>query len=218
MEMSEPNLMETCAWLDALYGHCCEEDGEIVIVAPSRCELVGVFRVGNGRRLVKAAIKMHENPGCYLKINLMDSSKMKQRAKETGKRVVVGNREEIKSVVSFHLDIDAGKKGYMSRSAALWSLEQLHKPTLLINSKGSTGGFHAYWIFKKPILVEDRTAIQVAAYQWQEKLKAVFSGKIDSTANIDRILRCVGVPRTDGGEVSCEYYDRDRLYDLADLK
>jgi hypothetical protein len=219
-------IAETAAWLDALYGHCGSDDGQLVVVAASRNRVASVHRVDGGRSLVAAAHAMHREPGSYLKINLMDYAAMCQRAKETGKPVV-GNQAEVKTVVALFADVDAGKGDkYAGRRAALWAMSQMpHRPTLIVNTNGNRGGFHCYFLLAKPHRIEgsdDRVRLAGIAKSWQGKLKRLIgekmnAGSVDSTANLDRVLRCVGVPRLDGGRVcveSCEWSRRYRVRDF----
>ena len=205
-------LSETAAWLDALYGKCKSEDGDLVIVSSNRRKVVKSLPVGS---LVAAAKAMQKAPGCYLKINLMDYAAMRSRSK-----YAVGGITEVKSIVSVHLDVDAGKSNkYVTRRHALWAMESMPKPpTLVVNSGGSDGGFHAYWILKRAVAVQGiQSRVQKNLENWNSRLKELCGGKLDKTCNLDRILRCVGVPREDGLEVVCEYYEPSREYDLDEL-
>lgn len=214
-----PNIdfANTCAWLDLLYGDCSSKAGHIVIVAASRNRLVGTVPVGKPDCLIKAAELMHDHPGCYLKINLMDLNKMQRRSP-----YVIGNRSEVRTAVSLHLDVDAGKsQKYASRSAALHALESMPvPPTLIINSNGDDGGFHAYWKLAKPVFIAGAkrgNELQTISTNWNKLLKSKMKGRLDSTGNIDRVLRCVGVPRADGGSVTMQSYEPDRLYQISDF-
>ncbi len=94
------------------------------------------------------------------------------------------------------------------------------KPSLIVNSDGDEGGFHAYWILAKPFRIksdDDRVYVQKLAKRWQNKLIALAGGKLDSTANIDRVLRVVGQARSNRNLVSCHAYDPARLYSIRDL-
>lgn len=213
------DFANTAAWLDILYSQCSEDDGSIVVVSSKRNSVVSVHPVGSGRRLVDAARSMHGHHGCYLKINLMDQQAMEQRAAKTGK-TVVGNRKEVKTMVSLHLDVDAGKGGkYVNRKHALWALGNMPKPpTLVINSNGEAGGFHAYWVLREPVRIcRNRDQIQKQCEAWNLRLKELCGGKLDTTCNLDRVLRCVGVPRLDGGRVFMHSYEPSHLYGLEEL-
>ena len=210
----------TCAWLDLLYGKCNSDDGQLVIVDAARNRLAAVHTIGDGASLVDAAKDMHNYPGCYLKINLMDWDAMQKRKRKTG-REVIGGIDEVKTLVSFHLDVDAGKsEKYVSREHALWALDLIPQPpTLVINSNGDTGGFHAYWVLARPHRIkgsDDRKRCQAIGKRWQGKLKALCGGALDSTSNLDRVLRCVGVDRG-AGRVCLQEYVPSRLYTLEDL-
>ncbi|WP_182865024.1 hypothetical protein [Stieleria mannarensis] len=214
---------ETAAWLESLYGNCTADDGEIVIVEPSKRKLLSVHPVGSGDALVDAAKALAGKEGHYLKINLMDAQAMRERSRREGKgRFLTGNLSEVKTIVSLHLDCDAGKSSrYHSREAMLWILGQMpHKPTLIVNSDGSDGGFHAYWILERPHRIaddDDRERVKGIAKRWEQRLNNLADGKLDSTANIDRVLRVVGQRRTDGNLVFCHDYEPSRVYTLDQL-
>lgn len=206
-------LAETAAWLDLLYGSCSDEDGYIIVVSASRKNMLAAFKPSEK---VLAAELMQESKGCYSKINLMDYEKIRERSKHA-----VGGIDEVTTVVSFHLDVDAGKsEKYVGRRHALWALDSMPvPPTLVINSNGDSGGFHAYWCLKHPLTVsnQNRKEIQSQATAWMEQLKELCGGRLDNTSNLDRVLRCVGVERTDGGKVCTEYYEPSRVYEVSDL-
>lgn len=216
-------IAETAAWLDTLYSKCNEDDGQIVVVHSCRKYPVAVHEVGTGKRLVDAAKEMHEFPGCYIKINLMDWSKIERRMKREGKKSAVGGIDEVKTIVGIQLDVDAGKnEKYISRSHALHALAKMPLPvSLVINSNDQIGGFHAYWLLEQPYRIPSeakRKQLQKVGKAWNEKLKSLCNGKLDSTSNIDRVLRVVGVPRLDGGKVTLHSYDHERLYDLNQFR
>ena len=215
------DFANTCQWLDFLYGDCNVDDGWIVIVSNSKNKISGAIQAGSKDRLIEAARIMHRNPGCYLKINLMDYEAMMKRSDESGK-FVVGNSDEVKTIVSLHLDLDANKDAkYVDRTAAMVAINSMPLlPTLLVNSDGNCGGFHAYWKLKSPIRIdsiETRDRMRSIGRQWNGRLKFMFRGDLDSTFNIDRVLRCVGVPRLSGGKVCIENYDPSRLYEPEDF-
>ena len=216
------NFAETAAFFDLLYGNCPESAGQVVLIAPSRRAVLSVHSVGRGADLVQAAKVAQKHPGCYFKTQLMDWSAIRDRARRTGKGAV-GNRIEVKTLVGFSLDVDAGKSSkYVSRSQALWAMESLPTPpTLVVNSNGDGGGFHAYWTFVRPHLItgsDDRKRLQAKSDRLCGRLRELVGGKLDSTSNIDRVLRVAGVDRLDGGRVTCERYEPDRLYSLEDFE
>ncbi|WP_168566851.1 hypothetical protein [Crateriforma spongiae] len=229
---SRQQLAETAAWLDALYGRCDEADGHIVIASRHKNDqrswwaAKSVMPIGSSRRLVDAARQMAllslHSPGLYVKINPMDGHAMKARAIRDQKHAIVGNLDEVRTVVSFHLDVDATKDDrYLPRDEALRCLDAMpHPPTLIVNSDGADGGFHAYWLLEHPHRItdaDDRVRIAGAAKRWQNRLKELTGGHLDTTANLDRVLRVVGQPRQNGRLVTTHSYHADRLYSLADL-
>ena len=216
-------IAETAAWLDLLYSGCTADDGQLVVVHSSKRYPVAIHTVGTGKDLVEAATDMHNHVGCYLKINLMDWEMMEERRRIEQKAAVVGGINEVKTIVSIQLDVDAGKSSrYVSRRHALHALDRMpFPPSLIINSNGDNGGFHAYWVLEKPYRIPSvakRKQLQKVAAAWNDKLKELCNGKLDSTSNLDRVLRVVGVPRTDGGKVCLHSYDPSRLYDLNDFR
>lgn len=215
-------LGNTSAWLDILYGKCQSDDGVLVFVRPERNRVQCVHTVGSGRDLVDAARDVNGKKGVYLKINLMDYERMSQRSKKERKSVV-GSLAEVRTVVSIHLDVDAGKGGkYLSRSHALWAIDQMPlKPTLVVNSNGQEGGFHVYWVLSEPVRIESekhRSHVQSLSSAWNERLKYLCAGKLDSTSNLDRVLRVVGGSRKDGGRVNMHDYEPENLYRIEDFE
>ncbi len=210
-----------CAFLDILYGKCKSSDGAIVFIKPERNGIDGIFSVGSGDDLVQAAKHVTGKPGVYFKVNLMDFDKLNERSNGFRKNVV-GSSQEVKSVVSIHLDVDAGKGGkYVTREHALWAIKQMPLcPSMVINSKGKDGGFHAYWLLKKPVVIRNqdhRNEISHISKQWNKTLRQMCRGKLDSTSNIDRMLRVAGGKRLTGEPVSAEFYEPDNLYTLEDF-
>lgn len=204
--------------LDALYSKCDTRHGALVIVSACKRKIAKAFPLGSSKLLVEAAKIMTETAGSYYKVNPMDYGAIQQRTGET-KRHVVGSQSEVNSIVSIHADVDAGKPGYLSRNAALWAIGQMPiKPTIIINS--GSGGFHCYWLLSDPQIVrseDDRNRWHTLSKKWQAKLRGFCGGMLDSTANLDRILRCVGSTRADGLEVTCESCDFSLLYRMEDF-
>ena len=210
-------IAETAAWLDFLYGDCRASDGWLVVISSTKRSVLKAYPLGNSRDLVHAAELMYRHPGCYVKINPMDYRAMSDRSKATG-RPVVGRRDEVKSVVSLHLDVDAGKsEKYASRTHALWAMDSMPLPPTLIVNSGS-GGFHAYWKLKHPVATFGKAdKIQAVSCRWWQQLKQRLGGKVDNTCNLDRVLRPVGVQRLDGRTVSCERYEPDLRYGMDEF-
>lgn len=210
-----------CAFLDILYGKCKSSDGAIVFIKSQRNEISGIFSVGSGDDLVQAAKHVTGEAGVYFKVNLMDFDKMNKRSSGFRKNIV-GSSRDVKSIVSIHLDVDAGKGGkYVTRPHALWAINQMPlRPSMIINSKGTDGGFHAYWLLEKPVRIrseDHRNEISELSKQWNQRLRRMCSGKLDSTSNIDRMLRVAGGKRLTGEPVCAEFYEPDNLYKLEDF-
>ena len=192
---------ETAAWLEALYGRCKPGDGEVFFIDPSKRKTYGSVVAGSKDELLSAARALEGRLGYYAKINLMDGDAIRERSRlEKKGRFITGNRSEVKTIVSFHLDCDAGKSSqYHSREHMLRILDQMpRRPSLIVNSDGPDGGFHCYWLLREPIRIRDdesRQYLQRLATRWQKKLNELAQGKLDSTANIDRVLRVVGQGR-----------------------
>jgi hypothetical protein len=212
----------TCAFLDMLYGDCKESDGALVFIKAERNGIDGIFAVGSGSDLVEAAKHVTGKRGMYFKVNLMDFEKMQARSNGFRKNIV-GSSKDVKSIISMHLDVDAGKDGkYLTREHALWAIKQMPlAPTLIINSKGEDGGFHVYWKLKKPVRItseDHRKEITEISKGWNQKLKVLCKGYLDNTSNIDRILRVGGGKRTSGESITGEFYDWENLYTLEDFR
>lgn len=213
-------LANTAAWLDTLYGRCEKQHGELVFIAASRNKIHSVCDLEH-MTLVDAAKTVVGKPGLYVKINPMNYAAMKERGKKERKSVV-GGIAEVQTIVSLHIDVDAGKSSkYVTREHALWAIDQMpHKPTLIANSNGDKGGFHCYWCLAEPYRIPNTTIrekINVLSTEWNKRLKTLCSGKLDSTGNIDRVLRVFGGKRTDGGVVSLHSYEPTNLYKLKDF-
>lgn len=213
-------------YLAALYGRCATNDGEIVLVDASKCRPIGFYRIDEPDRVASAIDRAGE---CFVKVNLMDAARTKQRQAEKTRQggfgYAVGNRAEVKTIIGFALDLDAGKRAeYPTREEAIKACDRMPKrPTLIVDSDGPQGGFHVYWLLASPHRIEseeDRTWWSKAAHRWQERLRAnvlALSGKaVDSTANIDRLLRPVSSLRQSGQRVDAFRFD-PCFYGVADL-
>ena len=103
----------------------------------------------------------------------------------------------------------------------MWAIDQMPlKPTVIINSDSGERGLHCYWLLNEPHVIadeDDRKRCHDISKAWQRRLREFCGGKLDGTANLDRVLRCVGVPRLDGGMVTCHSADFSRLYALDDF-
>ncbi len=217
----------TLTYLRILYEGLLPDCGEIVLVNHTKQRPIGVYRLDELDRLA-SDIQRHD--GCFIKVNLMDSGKMAERQAEKvrtqGYGWTVGNANEVKSIIGLHLDVDAAKSDkYLTRDQALKALASMPVPPgLIVNTDGIGAGFHAYWTLQVPIRIVSDSIRQhwiAIAKRWQERLKTLaieIGGKsIDSTANIDRVLRPVGSLRASGNRVSIhhcshQFYFESELY------
>jgi hypothetical protein len=209
-------IAETVAWLDLLYGKCTQADGTLIAVNGDPVRRFAGYSIGAPTDLVEAARHLHYKPGLFLKVNLYDWDRVSSRS-----RGATGRLSDVQTVVAFALDCDANKEGYAGREVMLAALSDMPKqPTLIVNSDGEAGGFHAYWIFKEPIrLIDDQHRPQVStlATRWQERLRELAGDDLDSTADLARMLRVVGSLRASGRRVTTHSYDPSREYTLEDL-
>ena len=216
---------ETYLW--TLYSRCTPDDGVIVLVDHTKYRPIGLYRNDEVDRL---ADDIRRNPGCFVKVNLLDGEKMAERLRgkilQRGFGYVVGATEEVKTIIGIGLDVDAGKSDkYLTRSEELQAMRAMPRPpTLIVNSDGDSLGFHAYWLFRQPVRIESeeqRKVWEARATRWQSRLKSlakVIGGKeIDSTADIARLLRPVGSVRSSGNRVSTYCYEPGRFYADHDL-
>ena len=86
------------------------------------------------------------------------------------------------------------KAYFPTRAAVLEFLHQgiPHPPSLVIDSGG---GLHAYWLFREPLVVEERIDFELAAglvRGWQAFVRGLTSHEIDSTHDLARVLRVPG--------------------------
>lgn len=215
-------VYETAAALETLYGRCEPQDGEIIFTDEGKKQTKRAFPIGSTKAIVEAADEMNGNCDHYWKVNLMDADAMRERSRRENKgNYLVGNLSEVKTVVCFALDCDAGKGEYLSREKMLGCLARMPQPpTMIINSDGDEGGFHAYWCLAEPYRVGDdrgRDYIAELSKRWQDRLNVLTGGKLDSTADLTRFLRVIGQPRSNGRFVTCHEVHPRRLYSLRDL-
>lgn len=215
-------------YLSTLYSRCTPGDGEIVLVDSTKRQPIGSYQFDELPRL---AVDIRMNAGCFIKINPMDAGKIASRQaekiREHGFGWCVGNAAEVRTVIGFHLDVDANKGDhYPTREqaiAALWSMPV--SPTLVVNSDSQEAGLHAYWLFADP----QRIRSEAERKEWSEKSRrwlarlreavkriAGDDKKVDSTANLDRALRPVGSVRASGNLVSI-HCNENRFYSVDDL-
>lgn len=75
---------------------------------------------------------------------------------------------------------------------ALAALERLPIPPSLLVSSG--GGLYVWWLFDRPLKIEDRRQLQTLLKWWEGQVRKELKGKhLDSTSDFARILRVPGL-------------------------
>lgn len=206
----------TLEYLESLYGGC--KDGNIVFVKPSRNAVSAVFSVS---QLEEASFYVETHPqDLFIKVNVMDHEKT-IASNPHG----IGGKEQVKAIVSFHLDVDAGKDDkYLTPQKMLDILTDKMplEPSGIIQTNGDDGGFHAYWLLQDPHYItteEDRQRCQTISTNWLAELRHhAKPGIIDGTANLDRILRPVGSLRKSGNRVRALIWNDTRRFQLSQFE
>ncbi len=116
-----------------------------------------------------------------------------------------GGKAGVRSVSSIWIDLDIQSGNHQKKN--LWGslasfMELLNdnnfpKPSMTIESGG---GYHLYWILNKPILfdkIADKIAFESINKAWTNLFVQLGKKEIDSTWNIDRVLR---LPETFNGK------------------
>lgn len=196
-------------YLSALYQDCTT--GDIVFTRGGN-KVAAVFSC---TQIEDAAAFIGSYDACdlYLKVNLMDHERTVARNPHG-----VGGTGEVDAIVSFHLDIDCNKsEKYPTRDEALQALDSMPmKPSVIVDTNGPDGGFHAYWLLDCPIMLDDEKTRQTASQasrNWLQLLRKRLPGKtVDGTANIDRVLRPIGSMRSSGNRVSAFRFEPAQRY------
>lgn len=213
-------MSETIAFYSLLLGRCSPDAGEVV--ACERAKALGLYRP-DAIDALESLSQTHQD--AYVKPQLFNGDAI--RARTTEKRQsnpfasAIGSNAEVQTITCFALDVDANKPGYQPREKMLEALDAMPaKPTAIINSNGSAGGFHAYWMFAEPFTLRDesdRQLIAKLAKRWHERLQAIAGHAVDQTSDLARMLRLVGGKRSNGNTVSIEAMHPERLYRLDEL-
>lgn len=199
---------EALEYLKALYSAAGPGDGSIAILKnPHRID--AMFSVDE---LSEAAGLIAELNPSYMKVALLDRDKISAGG--------VGGNAAVKTVVAIQLDVDAEKDGFGTRDEAVSAMRSMpHPPSMIVNTKGEDGGFHAYWILREPLRIDSdhtRNKISSIAKAWENKLREMY-GSLDATSDLARMLRPAGTFREGGEPVSIAWHDVDARYDLEDL-
>lgn len=206
--MIEIKARETYDYLNALYSQCSNTDGVIALLKnPYRID--AVFTASE---LHDAAAWIDESNPSYIKVALLDSGKIADGG--------VGGNDAVKTVVAIQLDVDANKDGFGSRDEAIDALNAMPRPpSMLVNTNGESGGFHAYWILSEPVRIDSkhqRDSLAAISKAWENRLREKY-GKLDATSDLARMLRPVGTTRESGEPVSIAWHNEDARYTLDEL-
>ena len=182
-------------------------------------------RFGTAGDLEGFAQRIHQLDGqgldVYLTINTLDGEAIRGRGGLTR-----GKESEVVSVVGLVADIDAEKPGhnYPPQARILEVLDEMPlQPTMVVLSGKVDGGLHVYWLFDRPIRIQDdahRARIKAASVGWQKLLKAKLAPfSMDSTADLVRVLRPVGTTNHKyGSTVSCLQFAPEVRHALDDFE
>jgi hypothetical protein len=215
------SMSDALAFYELLFGRCTPADGEVVVCHPVKLKDRTTFRTielcrpDDPSKIIRRG---HSVKDSYHKMTLFSGALRKRiYASMWG----VGSLAECQTITSFYADADAGKPGYLTREAMLRVLYEMPvPPSAIINSNGPDGGFHAYWCLKQPFRLRhdaDRQYVAKLLNRWQERLRELAGGSLDSTQNLDRMLRFVGSQRSNGNAVTVHELSEDRLYSLDEL-
>lgn len=201
-------------YLETLYGKVTY--GDIVLVKDCRNQVAATFKPHDLEQC--AAFIEAYTTDLFIKINPMDHNKTLTRTPYG-----IGGTAEVEAIVSFHLDVDAGKNDkYLTREKMLEALDKMPcEPSMIIETNGDTGGFHAYWILDEPHYIisdTERDELGKLSASWLTELRRhAVPGTIDGTANLDRILRPVGSLRVKSGNRVRVFRSNDKRYKLQDF-
>ena len=200
--------MSFFSYFETLYSRCQKGDGYIFLL--DRASHVHSRFTAEDWQLAAACSK--SQPTQYIKYNLQDGS---AGPGEVGKTATVS------TVVAIGLDVDAGKDGFGSHDDVLIKLNGFeHKPTMIVETAGETGGFHCYWVFEKPHRIEselDREFLSDLFKRFEDHLRG-HMGELDSTSNLDRLLRPAGTTNSKYGQPVQVMVSDGPYYDVAQLE
>jgi len=169
----------------------------------------------------------------YFSVTLQDPLEVKRIAAKSGQKRPRWYAQSARIIGALWLDVDVAtgthqKEGlFPDEAAALKFLyETLAIPPSFVVRTG--GGFHAYWVFDVPIIVEDPFKAVALPQAWQDYCRheaKQIGFDLDATHDLARMLRPVGTLNgkyalTDGGElrdnrVSCIARDTVPSIDCA---
>jgi hypothetical protein len=202
-------------YLKALYGQC--KTGQIVFCGPEQNVVAAVFDVSE----LEAAAEFIENcpHQLFFKVNPIDRAKTLARS-----QYGTGQADEVVSIVSIHLDVDANKSDkYGSQDQVLAALAQMPlKPSIILLSDGDNGGFHVYWLLNVPFELTNEAARILASRiskRWETELRRLAGDKeVDKTGDIARLLRPLDSLRNSGNRVKVYTWFPELRYSIEDFE
>lgn len=137
-----------------------------------------------------------------------------------------GGKDTIDKVYSLWMDLDIQggdhqKDNLFADLSSFFDIiekNKLYKPSMTVETGG---GYHLYWIFKEPYIIEtkqDRIKIEAICKEWQKLFSDLAGKTIDATWNIDRVLR---LPKTINGKYGNPVaikYKNDSSYLIDDFE
>ena len=154
----------------------------------------------------------------YYTVNPRSSLPMNHSGKLTGQ----GTKENIREVIAFCADVEAGQIGhkkisfYETKEDALKTIRSFkYRPSFIIDSGH---GYHCLWLFKEPYILGKDVDLEYYEAMNRGIQKAL---KADTTADVTRILRVPGSVNVKDPEhpVRCEMVeDSGDRYNLEDFE
>lgn len=123
----------------------------------------------------------------YFGVGLVRDPAAISRRKGTQVNYVRGDASDISHIAALWADVDFK---HISEEEA-WDrlLAMTYPPTLIVHSGH---GFHCYWVFGRPIVIEDAERWQAVSAGWQAQVATELHTKLDSAWDLSRVLRVPG--------------------------
>lgn len=172
----------------------------------------------NRQKAVSKALEISQTEDTWYGVNPL---------KEMPGKYSRGKKSDVKALVACWVDIDIAGPGHKlenlcpDEEAAYELLKKMpHRPTVVVHTGG---GLHAYWFLKQPFEINDKQQLERASKAlkgWENLLKSKTDYKIDSTAELARVLRLPGTKNWKNEEprdvkiISAAYSRRFNLEDF----
>lgn len=230
--------------LNAWFGDCEDSHGVITFtkrLAHGGFDIVATFKPSDIEAAAKFVDGFEDSESLFLKTSLFNLELLEARRSQLrqqrprGPVYIAGMKSEVKTIVGFAMDLDAGKSESYASQQVVW--DALHDmpvfPTMLTLSGHADHGFHAWYKLDSPITIkspERYAEIRSIVSAWRELLCDKIADRlidegvedfkkeklVDSTFAPDRVLRPVGAVRKSGAVVKFAWYGEDR-YSLKQL-